>query len=55
MIERGITASQLVKIAAQTCGGGGGGKPQFAQAGGKDPSRLPQALLQAKSWVSGLS
>ena len=37
-------ASNAVKTAAQICGGGGGGRPNFAQAGGKDPSKVPEAL-----------
>lgn len=37
-------ASNAVKKAAQICGGGGGGRPNLAQAGGKDPSKLEEAL-----------
>ena len=37
-------ASNAVKTAATICGGGGGGRPNFAQAGGKDPSKIPEAL-----------
>jgi alanyl-tRNA synthetase len=40
----GAHSGNLVKIAAQICAGGGGGKPGMAQAGGKDPSRLDEAL-----------
>jgi alanyl-tRNA synthetase len=43
-IEKGYQAGQLVKQAAQLCGGGGGGKPAFAQAGGKDASQISTAL-----------
>jgi alanyl-tRNA synthetase len=32
-------------------GGGGGGKPNLAQAGGKDSARLPEALGQVRAWV----
>ncbi|MFN7961032.1 MAG: DHHA1 domain-containing protein [Thermoanaerobaculia bacterium] len=39
-----LHAGELVKAAAGVVGGGGGGRPDFAQAGGKDPSRLPEAL-----------
>ncbi len=42
--ERGIKAGDLVKQAATLCGGGGGGKPNFAQAGGKDAEKIPEAL-----------
>ncbi|HJL19180.1 MAG TPA: alanine--tRNA ligase [Sandaracinaceae bacterium LLY-WYZ-13_1] len=37
-------AGNLVKEAAQLVGGGGGGRPDFAQAGGKDPSKLAEAV-----------
>jgi alanyl-tRNA synthetase len=35
-----------VKTVAQVVGGGGGGRPNLAQAGGKDASKLPEALAQ---------
>jgi alanyl-tRNA synthetase len=37
----------VVKQVAPVIGGGGGGKPDFAQAGGKDPAKLPEALQKA--------
>ena len=37
-------AGNLVKEAAEIVGGGGGGRPDFAQAGGKDPSKLGEAI-----------
>ncbi len=43
-IKQGIKAGDLVKEAAIRCEGGGGGRPNFAQAGGKAPERLPEAL-----------
>jgi alanyl-tRNA synthetase len=51
LVARGFHAGMLVKEAAQICGGGGGGRPDMAQAGGKDPSRLQEALKQAELWV----
>ena len=48
----GVKAGDWVKTIAPTVGGGGGGKPTLAQAGGKDPSRLPEALEAAGKWVS---
>ncbi|MEM9292071.1 MAG: alanine--tRNA ligase [Acidobacteriota bacterium] len=39
-----VHAGKIVKAAAAVVGGGGGGRPDFAQAGGKDESRLPEAL-----------
>ncbi|HBG74355.1 MAG: alanine--tRNA ligase [Chloroflexi bacterium GWB2_49_20] len=44
IIKRGVKAGDLVKYVAQILGGSGGGKPTLAQAGGKDPSRLGDAL-----------
>lgn len=44
-ITAGVHAGQVVKAAAQTCGGGGGGRPDMAQAGGKQPKRLKDALV----------
>jgi alanyl-tRNA synthetase len=43
-IERGIKAGALAKLAAEIVGGGGGGRDNLAQAGGKDPAKLPEAL-----------
>jgi alanyl-tRNA synthetase len=43
-IKQGLKAGDLVKKAAEVCGGGGGGRPQFAQAGGKDASKIAEAL-----------
>ncbi len=44
--KQGVQAGKLVKEAASICGGGGGGRPGFAQAGGKDPHKLDEALTQ---------
>ncbi len=44
-------AGQIVKASALVCGGNGGGKPTLAQAGGKDPSKLEEALLAAKAFI----
>jgi alanyl-tRNA synthetase len=48
---RGWNAADLVREVAQVVGGGGGGKPTLAQAGGKDASLLPQALARVVPWV----
>ncbi len=47
LVKRGIKAGDIVKQIAPLIGGGGGGKPDMAQAGGKDPSKLPDALRHA--------
>ncbi len=48
LVSRGVHAGNLVKAAAPIVGGGGGGRPDAAQAGGKDPSRLAEALAAAE-------
>ncbi len=45
-------AGQLIKQAAQVCGGGGGGRPDMAQAGGKEPAKIQDALASAKQYIS---
>ncbi|MBT3199512.1 MAG: alanine--tRNA ligase [Phycisphaerales bacterium] len=47
----GIKAGDWVKEIAPIVGGGGGGKPTLAQAGGKDPSKLSDALTTAGQWI----
>lgn len=44
LIPRGLHAGKLIKEIASMVGGGGGGRPEMAQAGGKDPSRLQEAI-----------
>jgi alanyl-tRNA synthetase len=51
LIARGMTAVDLVKFVAAPIGGGGGGKPSLAQAGGKDASKLEEALAGVETWV----
>ncbi|MEJ7875435.1 MAG: alanine--tRNA ligase-related protein, partial [Solirubrobacterales bacterium] len=50
-ISRGVSASALVREVAPLIGGGGGGRDDAAQAGGRDPSNLPQALEVAMATV----
>ncbi|MHC4715411.1 MAG: alanine--tRNA ligase-related protein, partial [Planctomycetota bacterium] len=45
-------AGDWVGAAAKVVGGGGGGKPTMAQAGGKDPAKLPEALEAARRWIA---
>jgi len=44
LVERGLHAGRIVKQVAQVVGGGGGGKPTLAQAGGRDVARIGEAL-----------
>jgi alanyl-tRNA synthetase len=46
-----VKAGELVNFVAQQVGGKGGGRPDMAQAGGTDPSGLPQALAGVANWV----
>jgi len=46
-----IKAGDLVNFVAMQVGGKGGGRPDMAQAGGNDPSRLVSALQQVPQWV----
>jgi alanyl-tRNA synthetase len=48
VVKRGLKAGDLVREVAPTVGGSGGGKPTLAQAGGKNPEAVPQALERAK-------
>ena len=51
LVQRGIHAGDLVKHVAAPLGGGGGGRPTLAQAGGKDASKLPEALASVRAWL----
>jgi len=51
LTSRGFHAGKLIKEAAAVCGGGGGGRPDMAQAGGKDPSKLAEALKRVEELV----
>jgi alanyl-tRNA synthetase len=44
LVEQGLRADNLVRELAQIVGGGGGGRPTLAQAGGKESEKLPEAL-----------
>jgi alanyl-tRNA synthetase len=52
LIERGVRAGEIVKVAAGVVGGGGGGRDNMARAGGKDPSKLPDALAAARDAIA---
>jgi len=46
--EKGLQAGKFIGEIAKICGGGGGGRPNLAQAGGRDPNKLKEALETAK-------
>jgi alanyl-tRNA synthetase len=50
-VERGVKAGAIVKAAAQVVGGGGGGRDTMAQAGGRDPGKLDEALATARAEI----
>jgi alanyl-tRNA synthetase len=47
-VERGAKAGDVVRAAAKVAGGGGGGRDTMAQAGGRDPEKLPDAIAAAR-------
>ncbi len=51
LVKRGLHAGKLVNQVANVLGGGGGGRPTLAQAGGKDPAKLPEALDQVAIFI----
>jgi len=53
VVERGVKAGEVVKGAAAVVGGGGGGRDTMAQAGGKDPEKLDDALVAARTAIQG--
>ena len=50
-VDKGAHAGNIIKEVAKIAGGGGGGKPNMAQAGGKDPSKTDAALNETFSLV----
>ena len=53
LIDRGLKAGDWAKAAAQPVGGSGGGRPDLAQAGGKSPEHLPQAIAAGIEFLKG--
>jgi alanyl-tRNA synthetase len=51
LVQRGVRAGDIVKVAAAVVGGGGGGRDTLARAGGRDAEKLPQALDAARAAV----
>ncbi|MCA1031856.1 alanine--tRNA ligase [Bacillus timonensis] len=54
LIDRGFHAGKLIKEVASRCGGGGGGRPDMAQAGGKNPEQLDTALNFVEEYVKSI-
>jgi alanyl-tRNA synthetase len=51
LIEKGLKAGDWVREAAKACGGSGGGRANMAQAGGKNPAKVPDAISIAKRYA----
>ncbi len=51
LVQKGVNAGNMVKEAAKVAGGGGGGRPDFAQAGGKDPQKIDEAIEAVKKII----
>ena len=51
LVERGVKAGAIVKVAAEVTGGGGGGRDTMARAGGRDPEKLPEAIDAARTAI----
>ncbi|OZI13130.1 alanine--tRNA ligase [Bacillaceae bacterium SAS-127] len=54
LVDKGYHAGKLVKEVASRCGGSGGGRPDMAQAGAKDPSKTEEALQFVEEWVKSV-
>ncbi|WP_010499095.1 DHHA1 domain-containing protein, partial [Ligilactobacillus acidipiscis] len=50
-VKEGLKAGDLIKKIAPLVGGGGGGRPDLAQAGGKKPAGISDALKQGVQWL----
>jgi alanyl-tRNA synthetase len=55
LVSKGYHAGKLVKEVAVRCGGGGGGRPDMAQAGGKDPEKLEEGIDSAVELIKTVS
>lgn len=51
-VSAGVNAGELARAMATMAGGGGGGRPELAMAGGKDPARIPAALEAGRAYVA---
>ncbi len=55
LIAKGLKAGDWVRETAKVAGGGGGGRPQMAQAGGKDPAKVGEALDKARAFAAAFA
>lgn len=55
LVKQGIKAGDLIKEIAPVVGGGGGGRPDMARAGGKNPKALSEAIEKARQWLEAKS
>lgn len=55
LLSRGLHAGKIVKEVAERCGGGGGGRPDMAQAGGREPGKLVEALASVEAVVARMA
>ena len=53
-VKAGAHAGKLIKEVATVCGGGGGGRPDMAQAGAKDASKIDEALQKVDEWLKNI-
>ena len=51
-VKKGVKAGEIVKHVCTVCGGSGGGKPDSAMGGGKDPAKMNEALASVESFVA---
>ena len=51
LIKQGLKAGELVGFVSKQLGAGGGGAPHLAYGGGRDPTKIPEALASVKEWV----
>jgi len=51
LVKRGVKAGDVIRVAAQVAGGGGGGRDTMAQAGGRDPDKLEDAIRAARKAI----
>ena len=53
LVAKGLHAGNIVRQVASVVGGGGGGRPEMAQAGGRDKNKLDDALRRVPEFIKG--